>query len=312
MTVRTRIAALGAGTFLLVGFVALVTVWAESDMKSQSIVLRSPAHHTKPFIFPAGGRELFPNYRLVALYGTPDDPALGALGEQPVDASIARVKDLAAQYQPLMTEHALPTLEMIATVASGTPTDNGDYSYGIDSSKLQEWVNAAREAGVYTVLDLQPGRSDFLTQAKELEPLLEQPNVGLALDPEWRLGPTQIPLAQIGSVNITEVNQTIQWLSALTAQHKLPQKLLLLHQFRLDTLPARDQLDTSRANLAYVIQMDGNGTQAAKLDTWRSIIAGVPVDVRLGWKNFYKVDSPMLDPAGTMAITPKPAYVSYQ
>ena len=41
---------------------------------------------------------------------------------------------------------------------------------------------------MYVVLDLQPGRTDFLTQAKRYEPLLALPHVGLALDPEWRLG----------------------------------------------------------------------------------------------------------------------------
>ena len=40
---------------------------------------------------------------------------------------------------------------------------------------------------MYVVLDLQPGRSNFLDQAKLYEPLLRLPHVGLALDPEWRL-----------------------------------------------------------------------------------------------------------------------------
>lgn len=276
-----------------------------------SIVLNSP-EHAPPFTFPDGGRQIFPAYRLVALYGTPGNPALGALGEQSAEASITRVKQLAAQYQPLMTEHTMPALEMIATVASATPTDNNDYSQEVPVSTLQPWVQAARQAGVYVVLDLQSGRSDFLTQAKEYQSLLEQPNVGLALDPEWRLGPNQVPIVQIGTVNITEVNQTLQWLSDLTAKDKLPQKLVVLHQFRLDMIQGREQLDTSHTNLAYVIQMDGNGTQSEKQSTWQTITANAPANVHFGWKNFYKVDSPMLNPAQTMAVTPKPWYVSYQ
>lgn len=269
-------------------------------------------HHAKPYTFPEGGRTIFPNYRLVALYGSLDYPELGALGQQPLDQSIARVKELAAQYQPLMTEHVLPTFEIIATLASGSPTDNGDYSQPLDIAKIQPWIDEARKDGVYVVLDLQPGRSDFLSQAVQFQSLLKQPNVGLALDPEWRLKPDQVPLQQIGSVNITEVNETIWWLSRLTAANKLPQKLLLIHQFRLDSLPNRDQLDISRKNLAYVIQMDGQGTQAAKQDTWHAITADPPQNVQFGWKNFYRQDQPMLDPGATMAIIPKPAYVSYQ
>lgn len=239
-------------------------------------------------------------------------PELGALGEQPVDTSIARIKQLAAQYKPLTAEHVMPAFEMIATIASATPTENNDYSREVPVATLQPWVEAARRAGVYVILDLQPGRSDFLSEAKEYQSLLEQPNVGLALDPEWRLGPNQVPIAQIGTVDITEVNQTLDWLSDLTTQHKLPQKLVILHQFRLDMIVGRELLDTSRTNLAYVIQMDGNGTQSQKQDTWRTITAGASANVRFGWKNFYKVDSPMLDPGQTMAVTPTPWYISYQ
>jgi hypothetical protein len=272
----------------------------------------SPPHLRPAFAFPNGGKTLIPNYRFVALYGTPGMPALGALGTQPLPQAIARVKELATQYQPLATEHIYPTLEIIATVASATPTDNGDYSQEVDQATLQPWVDAARAAGVYVVLDMQPGRNDFLTQAKEYTKLLQQPNVGLALDPEWRLAPDQVPLKQIGSVDVGEINATSAWLSGLTTAAKLPQKLLVLHQFRQDMITNRAALDTSHTNLAYIVQMDGNGTQPTKLDTWGVIQQQLPANVQMGWKNFYQVDSPMLSPQQTMQLTPKPWYVSYQ
>lgn len=266
----------------------------------------------KPFEFPQGGRVLIPGYRFVALYGSPDMPALGSLGEQPITDSIARVQALATQYQPLTTEHVYPTLEIIATIASAGPTDNGDYSQEVDIAKLQPWIDAARQAGVYVVLDLQPGRSDFLSQAKLYQPLLEQPHVGLALDPEWRLGPDQTHLRQIGSSNVDEINQVAVWLANLTKTHKLPQKLFVLQQFQLAMIEGRDRLDTTHPELANIIQMDGNGSQSAKLDTWSAIMVGPPPNVNFGWKNFYHEDQPVLDPAGTMALMPQPYYVSYQ
>lgn len=265
-----------------------------------------------PYEFPNGGRTLLPSYRMIALYGTPDSPVLGALGQQSIDQTITRVKQLAAEYQPYASEHILPTLEIITTIASASPTDNGDYSREVAASELQPWITAARQAGVYVVLDLQPGRSDFLTQAQAYELLLEQPNVGLALDPEWRLGPSQVPLEQIGSVDINEVNAVDDWLSALVDRARLPQKLFLLHEFRLSMIPDRMLLRTTHTNLAYIIQMDGQGLQSTKQDTWRTIIDAPPPGVAFGWKNFYAKDEPVLDPAATMAINPKPWYVSYQ
>lgn len=303
---------------LIVGL-AISTVWVVQHQQDsiakqmkRNVYLSKVKILPKPFTFLEGGRQLFPNYRLVALYGSPDMPALGALGEQPVGAAITRAQQLAAQYQPLVSEHVMPTLEIIATIASATPTANNDYSQEVDSAKILPWVTAAQKAGVYVVLDLQSGRSNFLTQAEEYRSLLEHPNVGLALDPEWRLGPAQVPLAQIGTVNIDEVNQTAAWLANLTKQYKLPQKLLVLHQFRLGMIQNRTVLDTAHPELAYVIQMDGSGTQPAKLSTWQSVTANAPPNVRFGWKNFYHVDMPVLDPAGTMALVPKPWYVSYQ
>lgn len=68
-----------------------------------------------------GGGLVFPGRRMVALYGHPSDGALGALGEQDPAASVARVRELAAQYQELSAEPVVPAFEIIATVASGAP-----------------------------------------------------------------------------------------------------------------------------------------------------------------------------------------------
>jgi hypothetical protein len=317
MNMKVRLGGLAAGCIVLGVLAASLTVLGVSNWQTQ-VTRPGPVpplpklSAAQAYKFPEGGRKLFPAYRLVALYGSPQYAALGALGQQPMDATITRVQQLAVQYQPYSTEHILPTLEIIASVASAYPTDNGDYSQETAISTLEPWVDAAQKAGVYMVFDLQPGRTDFLTQAKEFEPLLLRPNVGLALDPEWRLGPAQVPVVQIGTVGINEVNQTAAWLARVTTQHHLPQKLFVLHQFRLDMIQNRDQLNMTHPQLAYVIQMDGNGTQPMKRQTWQTVTANAPAGVQFGWKNFYKVDQPMLDPAGTMAITPKPWYISYQ
>lgn len=262
--------------------------------------------------FPAGKRTLLPEYRLVALYGAPGAPSLGVLGEAPLNATLDRAKALAGIYQNFTTQKTLPTLEIITTVASAAPGEDGDYSRETSPDQLKPWITAARQAGVYVVLDLQPGRSDFLSQAKQYESLLSEPNVGLALDPEWRLAPDQVHLRQIGSVSIQEVNEVADWLSMLTQNRNLPQKVLLLHQFRLSMIRDRANLNTSHKNLAYIIQMDGNGAQSTKLDTWRTIQTDLPQGVNMGWKNFYDEDHPLLDPQGTMALSPVPWYISYQ
>ena len=261
---------------------------------------------------PGGGRVLFPAHLLVALYGHPGAPALGALGQQGLQASIARARKVAAAYQSLTSARVIPAFEIIATVAQGSPGQDGDYSSESPVDSLRPWVQRAAAAGFYVILDLQPGRASLLAQARRYQSLLELPDVGLALDPEWKLAPRQLPLRQIGSVSIGEVNSVVSWLAALTARYRLPQKLLVLHQFQLSMIRNERELDTRHDDLAILIHMDGQGTPAAKQQTWDTITRAAPPGVFFGWKNFYVKDHPRLSPSQTIARTPQLSMISYQ
>jgi hypothetical protein len=261
---------------------------------------------------PGGGQLLFPGRRMTALYGHPGTPALGVLGEQPVDEAIARAQRLAADYQGLVDEPVVPAFEIIATVASSAAGPDGNYSAEAAVADLRPWIDAAGQAGTYVVLDLQPGRTDFLTQARRYEELLAQPHVGLALDPEWRLAPDQRHLNQIGSVGADEVNAVATWLADLTRERRLPQKLLMLHQFHVSMLDDRARIDASRDELAVLIHADGFGTAGQKFATWNALHVDPPANIRWGWKNFHDEDQPMFTPGQTVAVTPSPVFVSYQ
>lgn len=261
---------------------------------------------------PGGGQVLFPMRRIVALYGSPGTPALGALGQQDLAASISRARQVAAQYSALSKEPVIPAFEIIATVAQGSPGPALTYSYESSVASLRPWVVAAAKAGMYVTLDLQPGRANLLTQAKRYRSLLKLPNVGLALDPEWKLQPGQLPLHQIGSVSIAEVNSVVSWLARLTARYRLPQKLLELHEFRLTMIQDVQRLDTRPDDLAILINMDGQGAPTTKRQTWRAVVAGAPKGVFFGWKDFYAKDTPMLGPKKTLKHFPQPVLISYQ
>jgi hypothetical protein len=261
---------------------------------------------------PGGGQVLFPGRRLVAMYGHPETPGLGVLGQQDLAASITRARDLAAGYRPLSRVPVVPAFEIIATVAQASPGPDGTYSYQTPVSELLPWVRQATADGLYVVLDLQPGRASLLSQAERYQSLLAMPDVGLALDAEWKLQPGQKPLRQIGHVDIGEVNGVVSWLATLTARYHLPQKLLVLHQFQLAMLSGEQSLDTSHDDLAIVIHMDGQGTPGVKQGTWNAVTAAAPPKVFFGWKNFLVKDHPMLTPSETMTKTPAPVMISYQ
>lgn len=259
-----------------------------------------------------GGTEVFPDRRMVALYGRPGTPALGVLGEQGPEESAVRAKELAAQYEPFSDVPVVPAFEIIATTASAGPGEDGDYSEELPVEELRPYVEAAAEHDVYVVLDLQPGRQDFLSQAQQYQELLELPNVGLALDPEWRLGPDQVHMVQIGSVDAAEINATTAWLADLTRDHDLPQKVVVLHQFAESMITNRHLVDASRPELALVLHADGHGTPELKTGTWERLQQGLPEGIRMAWKNFYDEDTPTFTPEETSAIEPQPWFVSYQ
>ena len=161
------------------------------------------------------------------------------------------------------------------------------------------------------ILDFQPGRSDFLSQIQQYDELLAYPHVGIALDPEWRLGPDEMPLTRIGDVEIEEVSEVAHNLADYVRENDLPQKMIILHQFQLQMIRDRDQLDQSRSEVAFLIHADGQGSQGAKNATWHALHENAP-DVAWGWKNFLDEDLPMLTPEQTFAVEPMPDFVSYQ
>ena len=263
---------------------------------------------------PGGGLLMFDsgiNRRLVALYGHPATSALGVLGEQGPEAGVERLRSISQGYDGDGFV-VLPTFEIIATVASAGAGSDGDYSAMTARDVIRPWIETAAANDMYVVLDLQSGRSDFLTQAKAYEEFLRLPHVGLALDPEWRLKSQEVHLEQIGTVDATEINQVVEWLAGLVREHALPQKLLIVHQFRYSMITNRAAIETP-PELAVMIHMDGQGSMRAKYSTWDALTTMDDADqYHWGWKNFYDEDSPMATPEQVLELTPNPVFVSFQ
>jgi len=264
---------------------------------------------------PGGGFYILPKdkpRRYLAFYGHPESAALGALGEQGPDATLERMKPFIDDYAGDGSQ-VVPTFEIIATVASVNAGEEGNYSTEWPSSTFDDWIRTAKEDDAYVVLDLQPGRSDFLTQAKRYEDLLILPFVGLALDPEWRLKPDQVHLQQIGRVDAAEINEVVDWLADFVRDNGLPQKMLILQQFTEFMIQNRETLK-ERPEIQMIIQIDGDGSETLKDATYSRLTGGTAeVHWAWGWKNFFDEDEPgPPSPESTMGKVPTPIYVSYQ
>jgi hypothetical protein len=260
-----------------------------------------------PAELPLGGRKIFPAYRVVAYYGTAGNAALGVLGEGGPDRMLPKLRGAAKGFAG--GRKIQVAYELIASVAQASPGRDGDYSQMIDMKAIQRYVDQARREKVLVVLDLQPGRGDFLPQAKRLERFLVQPHVGLALDPEWRMAKGKVPGRTIGSVRAAEVNRVSAYVAGLVKRHNLPEKLFLLHQFRASMLPDVAAV-RRRPGLAMVQHVDGFGTRSEKDATWARLRR--PKQFHMGYKLFYDEDIKRYTPSEVLRIKPVPDYVSYQ
>jgi hypothetical protein len=268
-----------------------------------------PAKPKPPPELPRGGRRIFPRYRLVGFYGAPQDDALGALGIGSPTQMAARLRKAARPYRR-GGRPVLPTFELIATVASGAPGNDGNYSYRQPAAVIDRYLKAARKERALLLLDVQPGRADFMSEVRRLRPWLEQPDVSLALDPEWRVGPGQIPGKVIGTVGVDEVNRVTRYVRGIVRQKRLPQKLLLIHQFTPDMIPQKQRLLRPR-ELAVTVNIDGFGDQPNKIAKYDELV-GHDHGFHHGFKLFYEEDTNLMSPKQVLRLRPKPEIVVYE
>jgi hypothetical protein len=260
---------------------------------------------------PAGQRDLrriFPWRRVIAYYGNHLVPAMGVLGETGPAQAVGRVNAAAAPYAT-DDKPVVGAFELIVSVAQASAGSDGDYSRPTPIDQIRPWLEAARANGMLLILDIQPGRTSFVDEVKRYEEILKEPEVGLALDPEWRMGPGQVPGRVIGSVDASEVNAVSQWLSDLVIGNDLPQKLFVVHQFKSTMITNRDQL-VPRPGLAWVLHMDGFGSQQLKLQTYSFVQVERPFFN--GFKLFYDEDTNIFQPGEILLLDPVPDLVTYQ
>ena len=262
----------------------------------------------KPVELPRGGRDIFPKHRVVAYYGAPQSEELGALGIG-TPASAARRLERQAKAYVRPNRPVLPALELIAVIANADAGQDGLYRTRQTDAVIRRYLRAARRAKALLLLDIQPGASDFFTEATRLERWLREPDVGLALDPEWRVGPGEVPGKVIGDVDSREVNAVTAWLEKLSAENDLPEKLVVIHQFTDDMVD--DSTLKARDGLQIVLNADGFGTAPVKKSKYDAFTRRAP-GFEPGFKLFYEEDVGLMTPRHVLRLRPPPDFVVYE
>ena len=233
----------------------------------------APTHAAEPL-----PDALLPANRIVAYYGNPLAPSLGRLGEPPPDQMIARLRQTAAAYADADPARPVdPALELITPLAQASPGADGLYRARMSSDLLDEVATWASDNDLLLILDVQLGRSSVSDELAPLLPYLRRPNTHLALDPEFAMGPTQVPGQAIGSLDATDVNTAMQTLADVVDSEHLPPKVLIVHQFLPSMLTDRDAIQAD-PRVQVVVDMDGFGSPPVKTSKYDAFVgdAGAP------------------------------------
>jgi hypothetical protein len=262
----------------------------------------------KPPELPLGGRTIFPNFRVVAYYGAPQNHELGALGIGSPDAAGRRLRKQATTYAR-KTRPVMLAFELIATVANADAGEDGLYRTRQSDAVIRRYMRAARRAKALLLLDIQPGHADFMDEVRHLDRWLREPDVGLALDPEWHTPDAQ-PGSVIGSVTAATVNDVSAHLAKIVRDGNLPEKLFVVHQFTANMIRGKAQV-LQRPGLATTMNVDGFGDRANKVAKYREFTHD-GTHFRRGFKLFYEEDSGLMRPRSVVALQPPPDLVVYE
>jgi hypothetical protein len=247
---------------------------------------------------------------LVTWYGNPWSERMGILGRLDGNALAAGLKRQAAAYAAVTKKHVMPAYELVAVIGQPQPGRDGRYRRRESRQVIDRMLRAARAAGFKLILDVQTGHSTVLSELSYLAPYLQEPDVYLALDPEFSMGSGGVPGQRIGTMGADEVNDAIAVLEYLRERYQLPPKVLIVHQFTTGMLPDKEKIWSS-STLDIVLVADGFGSPALKRHTYATVLRQQALAFS-GFKLFYIQDTDLLQPSQVLALTPSPSVIIYQ
>jgi len=259
---------------------------------------------------------ILPQKRIVAYYGNPQSKRMGALGEFPKDDMLRRLKEEAARWEKADPSlPVLPALHLIAVVAQGEPGKAGKYRMIMPDKIVNDVYGWAKEAHAIMFVDIQTGQDDIRNILPRFEWILKNPDVHLAIDPEFNLIKSgKIPGSKIGTYDASDVNYASGFLQGLVKKYNLPPKVMIVHRFTRNMVTNANKI-TLRPEVQMIMNMDGWGAPWLKRDSYKDYIVTEPVQYA-GFKLFYHNDTkkgdPLLTPQEVLKLNPKPIYIQYQ
>lgn len=258
---------------------------------------------------------ILPDRRILCYYGNPNSTRMGILGEFPKDEMLRRLREEVDAWNQADPEHpVMPCLHMVAVVAQAEAGTSGHYRSIMRDTTVKEVYSWAQEADGIFIVDIQVGTDDLRNILPRFEWILKNPDVHLAVDPEFYMRDGVQPGRRIGRMDAADINYATEYLADLVREHDLPPKVLVIHRFTRNMVSNSSQIQL-RPEVQIVMDMDGWGAPWLKRDSYRDFVVREPVQYT-GFKLFYNNDTkngdPLMMPMDLLRLHPVPMYIQYQ
>ncbi|MFM2362185.1 MAG: hypothetical protein RLZZ316_1087 [Bacteroidota bacterium] len=265
--------------------------------------------------YPVAGAVL-PFNRVIAYYGNLFSKQMGVLGEYPKKEMLKKLQDEVARWQKADTAiPAIPALHYIAVTAQASPGKGNTYRLRMPFHQIDTVIKWATEINALVFIDIQVGHSTLQNEVPQFEKYFKMPNVHFGIDPEFSMKGGQKPGAAIGTFDAADINYTTEYLAKIVKENNLPPKMLVVHRFTQGMVTNYKQIKL-RPEVQIIMDMDGWGQQARKINTYKNFIHREPIQFT-GFKLFYKNDfreanSRIMTPEEVLKLKPRPMYIQYQ
>lgn len=266
-------------------------------------------------VYPNAGA-ILPFNRIIAYYGNLYSTKMGVLGQYPEEEVLRKLQSEVDKWNIADPQTpAIPALHYIVVVAQGAPGESGKYRLRMPSTEIDKVLAMAEKINAIVFLDIQVGFSNVETEIPLLEKYLKMPNVHLGIDPEFSMKTGIRPGKIVGTLDAADINFASNYLAKLVKENKLTPKVLVIHRYTQKMVTNYKEIKTL-PEVQIVMNMDGWGGQAKKINTYQQFIYKEPVQFT-GFKLFYKNDvlepgTVLMTPETLLKLNPRPIYIQYQ
>lgn len=276
---------------------------------------------------PAVGAPL-PTKRIVAAYGIVYGYESNGFASSlaMLNNFLPQLTSLSRQFAALDPTHPVErAIDLVVNPLKPCSQDPKWCSLFPDTATMQAYVSYCRRHHLLLFFDLQLGTEPVQDAVmKHLLPYLEDyPFTELALDTEFHFPNTPAGYAEaenypccLGWMDASEINWAANELVAISRQHHLPRKVLVIHQWDPSVIHQKDQIRLN-PDVSLVVQSDGWGATSYKIGNYATFVQQSMVEYG-GYKLFLphagdsQSDVPLQTPQQVLQLFPQPLFISYQ